>query len=167
MNRSVLWLPAFAVLFLLSSCHHSGRFELSAHDIKFVKKAREADLAGTKAAQLAISNSKNPRVVAFAKALIEDYNNALAKIKDINANSPADSISPAHKEYLEKISKLTGPDFDRAYMSGAVDNTQATMMVYVDAMQGRDDSLFTYFEATAHTIQDHIDSAKKITASLR
>jgi len=167
MNRSVLWVPAIALLYLLPSCHHSGKTELSQHDIKFVKKAREADQAGIKAAQLAVNNSKNPRVVAFAKGLIDEYNNALSKVKDVETGSPVDSISPVHKQYLEKLSKLTGPDFDRAYMNGEVNNTAATMMVYVNAMQGRDDSLFSYFEATAHAIQDHVDSAQKITASLK
>jgi len=158
---------AFALLYSLSSCRHSGQNGLSEHDIKFVKKAREADLAGIKAAQLAVSNSKNPRVVAFAKALMDEYNNALAKIKDINTGSPADSISPSHKQYLDKLGKLTGPDFDRAYMNAELNNTSATMMIYVDAMQGREDSLHSYAETHAHAIQDYTDSAKKITASLK
>jgi putative membrane protein len=167
MKRSVLWVPAIALLYLLPSCRHSGAEGLNEHDIKFVKKAREADQAGIKAAQLAISNSKNPRVVAFAKALLDEYTSALLKIKDINTGSPVDSISAAHKQYIDKISKLNGPDFDHAYMNGAVDDTQATMMVYVDAMQGREDSLHIYAETTAHAIQDHADSAKKIAAELK
>jgi|SRR3569833_457330 len=167
MKRSVLLASAIALLYLLPSCHHSGGEGLNEHDIKFVKKAREADQAGIKAAQLAVSNSKNPRVVAFAKALMDEYNSALSKIKDINTGSPADSISPAHKQYLDKLRRLSGPDFDHAYMNGEVDNTQATMMVYVNAMQGREDSLHSYAETTAHAIQDHADSAKKIASELK
>ena len=167
MSKSILWVPAFALLYLFSSCHHSARAGLNEHDIKFVKKAREADLTGIKAAQLAVGNSKNPSVVAFARALISDYNDALSKIKDIHTDGAVDSISPAHKQYIAAISKLTGPDFDRAYMKGELGNTQAAMMVYVDAMQGREDSLHSYAETTAHAIQDQVDSAKKISASLK
>ncbi|HWD88288.1 MAG TPA: DUF4142 domain-containing protein [Mucilaginibacter sp.] len=167
MNKLILWVPALMLLHLLSSCHRSGQTELNDHDIRFVKKAREADLAGIKAAQIAVNNSKNPRVVAFAMALMGDYNEALSKIKDIKTVSPADSISPAHQQYLAKIIKLTGKSFDDAYTNGELNDTEATLMIYVDAMQSRQDSLFQYAQATTLPIEERIDSAKKITASLR
>jgi putative membrane protein len=167
MNKFIFLVPAFALVYLFSSCHHSAHSELTARDIKFIKKAREADLAGIKAAQIAVEHSKSPRVVAFAKLLMSDYNDALSKIKDIKIESPADSISPAHQQYLAKIGKLTGSDFDRAYMNGELDNTQRTLMVYVDGMQDRKDTLFTYAEATAQAVLAQTDSAKKITASLK
>ncbi|MBS1531099.1 MAG: DUF4142 domain-containing protein [Bacteroidetes bacterium] len=170
MNKFALWVPVIALLYLFSSCHHQAKFELSGHDIKFIKKAREAGLTEVKAAQIAVSRSQNPRIVALAKMLLSTYNGTLSKLRELKApglENNIDSISPAHQQYLANISKLSSSEFDKAYMNGELNNSTGVLMVYVDGMQGREDSLFSYASSMVPTLQDQVDSVKKITASIR
>jgi len=170
MNKFILCVPAIVVLFFLSSCRPSAKSELNQHDIAFIKKAKEADLAELKAAQVAASTSKNPRVIAFAKMLIDNYNAELAKLNELHGKgleNNKDSISPAHKLYIANVSKLTGTAFDSAYINSELGNTQTVLMIYVNAMQDKEDSLYSAAHATAPLIQAQIDSAKNILGSLK
>lgn len=170
MNKFILCVPAVVVLFFLSSCRPSAKSELNQHDIAFIKKAKEADLAELKAARVAASTSKNPRVIAFAKMLIDNYQGELSKLNELHGSgleNNKDSISPAHTQYLANIRKLTGPVFDSAYMNNELNNTETVLMVYVNAMQNKDDSLYSAAHATTPLIQAQIDSAKNILASLK
>jgi putative membrane protein len=170
MSKFILCTPAVVALFFLSSCRPSAKSELNQHDIAFIKKAREAGLAEITAARVAASASKNPRIIAFAKMLIDDYNGELAKLNELHGaglENNKDSISPAHKLYITNIGKLKGTAFDSSYMNSELDNTQAVLMIYVNAMQDKDDSLYSAEHTAAPVIQAQIDSAKSILTSVK
>jgi len=168
--KFILYVFVIAAVFLFPSCHSSTKSELNQHDIIFVKKAREADLAELKAAQVAASASNNPRIIAFAKMLMDNYHGELSKLDELQApglENGKDSISPAHLQYIAGIKKLKGAEFDSAYMSSELNNTETVLMVYVNAMQDKDDTLYSAAHATAPLIQAQIDSAKNILSSLK
>lgn len=123
-----------------------------------------------KAANIALSTSKNPRVISFAKMLIQDYNGDLEKLKDVKAGvTAADSsrITSFYKKQMNSISGLSGTRFDKAYMNSEMDGTGRLLMYYVDASQGKKDSTNTYSRQIAPGVQAHLDSAKHILASLK
>src|SRR6185312_7174603 len=87
--------------------------------LSFIKQATEAGLTEIKASAIAETLSKNARVVRFAKMMIDDHTEAgkeLSQLADSKLVDKADTISIAHQKTIDRIAKLSGPAFDKAYM---------------------------------------------------
>jgi putative membrane protein len=75
------------------------------------------------AANLALKNSSNPSVIAFANATLNDYTaankTALSSLANANINPEDNAISQslagAGTEHWQQLSQLSGATFDRAY----------------------------------------------------
>jgi putative membrane protein len=77
------------------------------------------------AAQLALKTSKNKEVLDFANNMVADHtavnDQALALVKKLGVtpedNDVSKSLVAANKAEQEKLAKLTGADFDKAYVA--------------------------------------------------
>lgn len=157
-------------LCVFQSCSRGQKSDTDEHALVLIKNAEMATHDEIKAANIAVSTSKNPRVIGFAKMLIQDYNDDLEKLKDVKADvTAADSsrITSFYKKQMNSISGLSGRQFDKAYMNSEMDGTGRLLMYYVDASQGKKDSTNTYSRQIAPGVQAHLDSAKNILASLK
>lgn len=84
----------------------------------FVKKVAESNQAEIDLSKLALTNSQNPQITGFAQQMIKDHTLAATELQKAaekkNMTVPVDS-DPKHKAEMDKLAKLTGADFDRAY----------------------------------------------------
>lgn len=77
--------------------------------------------------QLAPQRSQNKAVRNFAQQMIAEHANSSKQLAQIaktkNLTLPKD-IGPDNKALLTKLTKITGSNFDRAYMQGQVQGHQ-------------------------------------------
>jgi putative membrane protein len=96
----------------------------------FMARAIETNAAEIELGKLAEKKSENPRVRSYAAMLVRDHTDALNVLHRLatggasadtgieNAQSPVKvTLSKEHQQLFDRLSELSGPDFDREYIS--------------------------------------------------
>lgn len=164
-------------------------------DLDFVTKVAKNGKTEVAAGQLALSKASSADVKQFAQRMIDDHTKAnselmqLAQTKgwqlppDDMAASTAQlhntSLSDAamadnqkmqadHKAKLDKLSKLSGAEFDREYMTHMVmDHDKAVAMFESKAnSKDGDDALEDWAEKTLPTLREHRRLAREIAGKV-
>jgi len=89
-----------------------------AFDRQFVKEAADGSAMEVELGKLAQEKGSSEAVKEFGKRMVQDHTKAGEDLKQAaaKANMPASlELSRKAKKAQEKLSKLSGPDFDRAY----------------------------------------------------
>jgi putative membrane protein len=138
--------------------------KLSKADQRFVMKAASGGMAEVQAAQLAQQKSQDDKVKAFAQKMITDHtaNNqqltSLAQQKGVDVPTTLETKDQAQ---LDKLSKLDGGKFDKAYWKDQVRDHQAMLkLMQGEAKSGKDADLKAFAGQTAPVVQSHLDMAK-------
>lgn len=92
-------------------------------DKMFVRKASEGGLAEVQFGQLAAQKAQNPDVKAFAQKMVDDHSMLNDKMKPVAEQlgvTPASRLSKKDQAEYDKLSGLSGADFDKEYVSDMV-----------------------------------------------
>jgi putative membrane protein len=109
--------------------------------------------------QMALRNSSNPDVIAFAQQMIHDHGMAQRMLHQIGAPMGVETgfiFDRGHQAMLDALSSKSGPDFDAAYLADQRDShadAEATLGDY--AMTGTDPMLRTYARQTLPAVRMH------------
>jgi putative membrane protein len=93
---------------------------LTDRDRQFVVSALEANVAELNAAQLALQHSQNENVRGFAQKMITDHTypqDTLTPIASMHHIQAPSMPTDAHRDMVDRLSKLYGPAFDRSYVN--------------------------------------------------
>lgn len=89
---------------------------------KFIQKAAIANMAEIQLGQLAETRAESPEVKAFAKMMVDDHTKALDELKQAAGTTAIPStLDKKHQKLHDKLSKLSGAEFDKKYMEAMVD----------------------------------------------
>lgn len=95
----------------------------SDQDKKFLKDSAEDNLAEVKQGELVVKTTKNPQIRTFAQKMITDHRALYEGEKPVAAKAgvkmPTSPGVDADATYL-KLKVLTGDEFDKSYIKGAV-----------------------------------------------
>jgi len=172
-------LPAICVaaICLFHSCadpqrakNYNNETQLDESALNFVRTAAEAGHTEIAASQAAEKDSKNPRVTAFAQMMVNDHTKAGAQLDTVANHNEADlppRPTQQHQKVIDSISRLSGEQFDKAYMQMMVKDHEAAVGLFTDNKDNRAAVIKKYVEKTLPVIQMHLDSAKAILASLK
>lgn len=172
-------LPAICVaaICLINSCadpqrakNYNNETQLDESALSFAKTAAEAGQTEIAASQVAEKNSKNPRITGFARMMITDHTKAGTQLDTVASHNLADlptKPSQTHQKMIDSISKLSGDQFDKAYMQMMVKDHEAAVGLFTDTKANRAAAIKNYAVKTLPVIQMHLDSAKAILASLK
>jgi putative membrane protein len=121
--------------------------------------------------KVAADKAANPAVREFGQRMVTDHGKAgqdLAKIASSKgASLPSEPAAGQQKE-SEKLSKLSGSEFDRAYMALMVRDHKADEKEFKRASEKVEDPELKAFAATTlAVVQDHLKMAEDLAASLR
>jgi putative membrane protein len=137
---------------------------ISASDKQFIKKAASGGMAEVQAAQLAQHKADDRQVEDFAKQMITDHTAAnqelttLAEKKGVTVPAGLDSKD---QNELDKLDKLGGKKFDKAYMKTQVKDHQAMLsLLQKEAKSGKDSDLKSFAEQTVPIVQHHFEMAQ-------
>ena len=118
------------------------------HGNQFLSKAMEMNQAEVKIGDLAVKKAQNPRVKDYAQMLVKDHNEALDKIRQLrdarladttsakttgntNIKNAADAqLNAQHQRALDRLSGLSGADFDREFINMMVNDHREAIRVF-------------------------------------
>jgi putative membrane protein len=154
---------------------HSGEHSatasgVAAADQAFVKEAAMGGMAEVDLGQLAASKASSPDVKQFGQRMVDDHGKANDELKSWasqkSVNLPTE-LDAKHKAEHEKLEKLSGDAFDRAYMSSMVaDHNKDVAEFQKQSKSAKDPDLKAWAAKTLPTLQDHQKSAKEINAKV-
>jgi putative membrane protein len=142
---------------------------VSASDRKFMDKAAQGGMAEVELGQLAEQNGQSENVKAFGKRMVDDHSKANDQLKQLAAQkgvSLPSSLDAKDQAVKDKLSKLQGAAFDKAYMKDMVaDHKQDVAEFKHESMAAHDPELKSWAGQTLPTLESHLQEAEKIAPS--
>jgi putative membrane protein len=135
-------------------------------DKKFVKDAALGGMAEVELGKLAAQKASSDAVKQFGQKMVDDHTKANDQLKEIASKeniSIPDSLDPKHQSRIEKLSKLSGPDFDKAYAKDQVKDHQKDVSEFKsEAENGSNPNIKQFASTTLPTLQEHLSMAKDL-----
>jgi len=143
---------------------------LAAADTKFVHEAAAGGMAEVELGKLAADKATSPDVKAFGQRMVDDHSKANDELKAYASQKGItlpSSPDPAHKSTQDRLSKLSGAAFDKAYMQDMVKDHDKDVAAFKHASTSAADAdLKAWAAKTLPTLQEHQTQAKAINAKL-
>ena len=135
-------------------------------DQHFVKKAAEGGLAEVELGKLATEKASSDEVKKFGQRMVDDHSKANDQLKQLASSKgievPTD-LSAKDKATKERLSKLSGEQFDKAYMKDMVkDHTQDVSEFKKESTSAKDPDVKNFASQTLPTLEDHLKQARSI-----
>ncbi|MBK4735860.1 DUF4142 domain-containing protein [Noviherbaspirillum pedocola] len=133
--------------------------DLSHHDKEYFKKTAEGLMAEVEMGKMAEKQAEDPGVKAFGKRMVDDHSKDLTELKQIASKKTVElPDAPSHKQKREadKLSKMTGKDFDREYVQYETKDHKEDIKDQAKEMKDTSDSDLKKFATAAHsTVTEH------------
>ncbi|MGZ4788268.1 MAG: DUF4142 domain-containing protein [Terriglobales bacterium] len=146
-----------------SSANSSG--QLGAADKAFVKKAAQGGMAEVELGQLATQKAEGADVKKFGQRMVDDHSKANDQLKSLaeqkGVQLPTD-LNAKDKALKDRLSKLSGEQFDRVYMQHMVqDHKKDVAEFQKEAKSAKDSDVKNFAQQTLPTLQDHLKMAEQ------
>jgi putative membrane protein len=143
---------------------------LASADNSFVMEAAKGGMAEVQMGTLARDKASNADVKKFGQRMVDDHSKANDELKAIAAAKgvtlPA-SLDASHQAVYDRISKLNGAAFDKAYMKDMVSDHKKDVAEFRKQSQsGRDPEIKAFAAKTLPTLEEHLKMAESIEASV-
>lgn len=137
----------------------------------FMTRAAEGGMAEIETGKLAVSKAQNPEVKQFAQQMIADHTRANNELKTLagkkNITLPTD-LDSMHQAMAQKLSGLSGAEFDKEYMRGQVEDHERTVALFqAQADNGADAEAKALAAKTLPNLKMHLEMARKISGNLK
>src|SRR3954452_16077776 len=144
--------------------------KLSEKDKSFAQEAAMGGMAEVELGNLAQQNAQSDDVKQFGARMVHDHTAAnqqlmpILQAKDIQAPTQLDAT---HRRTMDKLSKMRGAEFDRAYMHEMVEDHDKDVKKFrQQAQHGSDADLKTFAQNTLPVLEQHQKMAHDISKSL-
>jgi putative membrane protein len=140
-----------------------------ASDQSFVTKAASGGMAEVEFGQLAQKNGSAPGVKEFGKRMEMDHSKANDELKDAASKDNA-TLPPApgraEQATYDRLAKLSGPDFDKAYADDMVKDHEEDLAAFKkEASSGQSPNIKAFASKTLPTLEDHLKMAQDMKAA--
>jgi putative membrane protein len=139
-------------------------------DTHFAIEAAQGGMAEVKLGKLAADKAGSPDVKAFGQQMVDDHTKANDQLKSIaqaeGITLPGD-VNQKQQAMYDRLSKLSGADFDRQYVKSMVmDHQEDVKDFHKEANTGKDPQIKSFAAQTLPVIQGHLDKIKSIQAKM-
>jgi putative membrane protein len=146
------------------SSNTKSESKLSNDDANFIKEAAQGGMLEVQLGKLAQEKASNEKVRDFGKRMEQDHSKANNQLKKIAADKKvqlADALDKKHKSKVDKLSKLSGSEFDRQYMQAMVDDHKEDVRKLERVSdKGKDTELKRFASETLPTLKEHLQLAE-------
>jgi len=133
-------------------------------DNTFVTKAAQGGMAEVELGKLAAEKASKDEVKKFGQRMVDDHSKANDELKTVaqqkNITLPTE-ISAKDKALVTRLTKLSGPAFDRAYMQAMLTDHRTDVNEFrVESKSGRDADVKAFAAKTLPTLEEHLRLAQ-------
>ncbi len=164
MKRSIV----YAAILLISgiSTAYAADKALSSQGKKFVGQAAEGGMAEVQLGKLAEKKAQSKDVKEFGARMAVDHAKASDELKALaqqkNEKLPS-KLDSKDKALMDKLSKATGADFDKEYMTAMVKDHAKDVTEFQNAAgKLKDPDLKAWVDKTLPVLREHLQQAKDV-----
>ena len=134
----------------------------------FVEKAAMSDMYEIQAGKLAASQAENGDVKSFGQEMVDDHSNTTEELSELIDDNDIDATLPTalddkHQAKLDKLKELSGPKFDKTYISDQVTAHEKAVSMFQDyAQSGDNEKLKAWANDTLPALKEHLEEAKAL-----
>jgi putative membrane protein len=135
-------------------------------DRSFVVKAAAGSMAEIKFGHLGADKASNPQVKQFAQRMVEDHakvnEDLMSVARELELAAPH-ALRPEDLEAYERISKLSGEAFDRAFIAHMVQDHQRDLQMFRQkAQQAEHDRVREFAASKLPVLEQHYRRAQQL-----
>jgi putative membrane protein len=139
-------------------------------DRSFVVKAAAGSMAEIKFGHLGADKAANPQVKQFAQRMVEDHAKAneelMSVARELDLASPH-AMRPEDLEAYERISKLSGAEFDRAFLAHMVQDHQRDLQMFRQkAQRAEHDHVREFAASKLPMLEQHYRQAQQLQQTI-
>lgn len=136
----------------------------------FYSNAAQGGMAEVELSKLALQKSQNAEIKKFADMMVSDHGKANAELKTLAAKKNVvlpTEMSSSHKSTMEDLSKLSGAEFDKEYISVMVKDHETTVELFEDNTDNSDADIKGFATKTLPTLRSHLQMIKDIQSKMK
>lgn len=169
MFKLVKVVAAVAALVMAVAPAHAQRGGKEMSSSTFLRKAAAAGMAEVAMSQLALERASSPAVQEFAQRMVMEHsqNNEqlMAVAGQVGVAVPA-AIEPRHAATMQRLSMLSGPQFDAEYMAANVRSHRNSVALFQRGASEPDSSAVQqYARMSLPILRDHLGHAQSVLQS--
>lgn len=162
-------LGVMAIAGTLAGAAHADE-KMNPTDHEFVNKVSQGNRAEIKSSQLALTKSRDKRVLMIATMLIQQHGKAQKDLKTVaqmhHVTLPAGTDSMHRQEY-RMLSRMSGPSFDKLYMKGQVRDHNMTIALFNKELgKGNETHVRSFAAKYLPDIQNHTGMIHNVASNL-
>jgi len=178
-QKLMIYLIVMIVGLGLTACNRKGTVEAAREDRQpigspaeqdFMMKAAQANMAEIEIARFAMQKSQNPDVKDYANMIQSDHSSALEDLTDLMKDrgvSVPSTLNAEAKMDIEKLTALSGADFDREFANMMVSDHQKVIGMFRDqANIAQNPDVIKYAEDMLPKLEMHLEKAQKLQSRL-
>jgi putative membrane protein len=171
MSMAAAWLvAATAAAFLPASGSHSATEDVKPSAQSFLQKAAEGQQAEIALGQLASERAGDQQVKQFGAQMIEDHRKASAEIQQLASKEGValpTELTSNHKDKQEQFARLSGRDFDRAYLGYMLRDHRRDVKEFERHIKAiKNPQVQQWAEGTLPLLKHHLRQAQQIASSI-
>jgi len=139
--------------------------KLSEQDKEFIKDAASGGMMEVELGKIAAQRGSSEQVKEFGRRMQEDHGKANKELTQIAKNKAVDvpkELERKHKSTVERLSKLSGNEFDREYMKVMLDAHKEDLKKFEsEADKGQDPQVKEFAKKHVPILKKHLELAEK------
>ena len=139
-------------------------------DLAFMNDAAPGGMAEVELGKMAASKAQNAEVKAFGQKMVEDHSKAGEELKQLAAQKKvklSPDLLPTHKQLMEKLSKLSGADFDKEYVAAMVADHEKDVATFENVSKtAADADVKAFATKTLPTLKMHLEMIKAMAEKM-
>jgi putative membrane protein len=145
--------------------------KLSSGDSDFIKEAAQGGMMEVQLGKAAQDKASNEKVKEFGKRMEQDHSKANDELKKIASDKGvqlSSDLDKKHKSKMDKLTKLSGAEFDRQYMRDMVSDHKDDIKKFQnEADKGKDADLKKFASQTLPTLKEHLQLAESASDAVK
>ncbi len=142
--------------------------KMSAHDAMFAKEAASGGMTEVQLGQLAQDKGSSQDVKDFGKKMVQDHTKANDDLKSVASKDSITlptAIMPKDQALYDRLSKLSGAQFDHAYIAAMVkDHRKDVADFQKESSSGQNADVKDFATRTLPTLQEHLRMVEGISS---
>lgn len=143
---------------------------LSHQDRKFIEEAAQGGMMEVELGQLAAQKAASAEVRQFGQRMVQDHGQANQKLMQVASQvgvTVPKTLPVSMRNEKEKLSRLSGAEFDRMYMSHMLKDHQKDVKEFEKTSQKGDNAAIRSFaQQTLPTLRQHLEMAQDLAAAV-
>ena len=139
-------------------------------DRKFIREVNADNMLEVSLGKLAEQKADNAAVKQFAQRMVTDHTKSLddwTNLASKNGLTIKAGMGSRHRAKLDRLQKLSGKAFDKAYVTMAVQNHKDAIDYFQrEGQAAHSDEVRDLVASTLPTLQDHFKQAKQVGAQV-